>query len=217
MPTATLAILLGAYLLSGDGAPLRAVYGPDIDLAEHNKWLSMLQNGGNAGVLRQMQTNNEETVAFAGRSAFTVLELLWTEVSPIAALLVGGAAVYGYRRMSPATRQRFADGITSLLKQHAEVADWCARETDAFLAAAAPIPTSEQMAEMLPFEAVLTRVCLYTVARTGRGDYSASQLAAVPGLLPMPHSETRIRTVLRSTSAFHQHARGRFQLGRPVA
>lgn len=216
-PTATLALLLGAYLLSGDHAPLYAVYGPDADLTEHNKWLGMLQSGGNAGVLRQMQKDNEETIAFAGRSVFTVLELLWTEVSPIAALLVGGAAMYGYRRMPPATRQRIADAITSLLAQHAQVADWYKRETDAFLAAAAPIPTWKQMAQTLPAEAVLTRACPHTVARAGRGDDSAGQLATVLGFVPVPHSETRIRTVLRSTSAFHQHARGRFQLGQPAS
>ena len=38
MPSAVLALLLGAFFLSEDGKPLRAVYG-DADLSGHREWV----------------------------------------------------------------------------------------------------------------------------------------------------------------------------------
>jgi hypothetical protein len=192
------------------------VYGHDADLSHHEKWLSVLQAGGNAGVLQQIQREDAETVAFAGRAAFLLLELLWTKVSPIAVLLLGGAAVYAYRRTSPPTRQRIADGVNKIVEYYTEIAARQTQETDRLTSVTAPLPTWSQMECTMPTAAAITRACLYAVARRARGDYSASELVLDLGFLRIPHSDAKIRAALRGSSAFHQHQRGRFQVGRPV-
>ena len=216
VPTATLALVLGAQLVSDDGRPLRAVYGPDAESADFRGWVDTLKTGGDAGVLTQLQRRQEHAVGLAGSLAFGAFKLAWTKIHPIAAVLLGGAAAYAYRRASPAARQHAADTVRMLAENHNAVASSARHKTDAFLSAAAAMPSWPHIADSLPPEAVLLRACLYTVSRRGRGDYSARELATALPALPVAQSEAKVRAILRGSPAFHQHQRGRFQVGRPV-
>jgi len=104
-----LVLVLGAQLVSDDGRPLRAVYGPDAESAQFRGWVHTLMTGGDAGVLTQMQRSQEQAVALAGHVALGAVKLVWTKVHPIAAVLLGGAVGYAYRRASPSTRQHAAN------------------------------------------------------------------------------------------------------------
>jgi hypothetical protein len=55
VPSAVLALLLGAFFLSEDGKPLRAVY-RDADLSCHHEWVDILKTGGDAGQLGKTLT-----------------------------------------------------------------------------------------------------------------------------------------------------------------
>lgn len=218
MPTATLTLLLGGYLLSGDHKVLRAVYGHDVDLAAYGdkKWLPALRAGGNASALRELQRDSEQTVALSGRLVFFAFQQLWTKISPIAALLVGGAAVLLYRHASPATRQHLVKAVNAFTDRYSEIAAQSMRETTVFNALTVAVPTWNQMAQTMSPEAVLTRACIYTLARDARGEHSARELADALDFLPVPHSEPKVRAVLRGSPAFHEWRRGRFQVGRPI-
>jgi predicted nucleic acid-binding protein len=217
VPTATLALVLGAQLVSDDGRPLRAVYGPDAESAHFRGWVRTLMAGGDAGVLTQMQRSQEQAVGLAGHAAFSAFKVVWTKVHPVAAVLLGAAGAYAYRRASPSTRQHAAETVRTLIDNYNTVATSARHKTDAFLSAAAPVPSWSELADTLDREAVLLRACLYTVARRGTGDYSARELATALPALPVPQSEAKVRVTLRGSAAFHQHQRGRFQVGRPVA
>jgi hypothetical protein len=61
-----LALLLEAFFLSGDGKPLRAVYG-DADLSGHQAWVDILKAGGDAGQLGKTLTLAANLTALAGQ------------------------------------------------------------------------------------------------------------------------------------------------------
>ena len=66
VPSATLALLLEAFFLSGDRRPLRAVYG-DAGLAGHEEWVSILKAGGDAGELGRSFTLAVNVASLAGQ------------------------------------------------------------------------------------------------------------------------------------------------------
>lgn len=82
VPTATLALLLGAVMLSTDRKVLWAVYGRNADLARHEKYLQLLQLGGQAGTLAAIKEQEGTTLGAAGNLVFAGLELLWREIAP---------------------------------------------------------------------------------------------------------------------------------------
>jgi hypothetical protein len=73
VPTAALALLLQAPLLSRDSAPLKAVYGPATEPSLHAGYLEALTAGGQLHVLREVSTMSaliaEITVGGAYRAA----------------------------------------------------------------------------------------------------------------------------------------------------
>ena len=70
VPSATLALALGAFFLSDDRAALRAVYGYDLDLAGHRAWVDLLKAGGDAGELGTMMFSVVMIPTIAGAGLF---------------------------------------------------------------------------------------------------------------------------------------------------
>lgn len=80
VPTAIAAMVLGAPLLSGDYAPLTAVYGPGVDMKQHDAYLNALFGGGRALVVSQ-----------------------WGHVAMMLARLFGGLGTSGIRALAART------------------------------------------------------------------------------------------------------------------
>lgn len=214
VPTATLALHLGAFLLSTDKAALRAVYGPDVDFARHDQWVSILGVGSDAGSLGQMSHSTTGATLAVGYGGYLGLKWVWQHVSPFAVVAVAALAGFALYKMGPETRRKIADGGIGILMYFIELYALYQQAEAQFRAVAPAIPSWEQIAEDIQDNrSTLTRACLYTLARTATSALSVEQLAAALPELPVPRNVTALRAVLRSRTCFRQTYRGRWQVG----
>ncbi len=217
VPSARLALVLQAFFLSNDRAALRAVYGPDIDVDEHETWLEVLRAGGDAGELGQMLQFGLNVAGLMGQSAVSGLKRIearfgWWALIPFA---LGFAIVV--RRASPQTKERITSSArslgTALLETAAAVLTTYRAARERFERRIPEQPTWESLAEVCPPEAVLARACLHTLARSPQGDRSARELAGDLPFLPVASGEAKVRAVLRTRDCFFEAWRGRWQVG----
>jgi len=221
LPTAALALLLGAPLLSKDRKPVIAVYG-DIDYPRHVRWLDALAAGGDLGSLGQVL---QATVLLGGGlgegAVHAVRSLLRTIPWPWMLLLAGVGAV-GYMRLVPAeAKQRIASGAKTASRVAVEIlGDLCMNFAEAqvqFNELAAPAADPADVGETLTAEAALIRACLYHLARLPKSHISASELREfLQYRVSFPSGEQKIRAVLRENACFSEVYRGRFQVGRSL-
>lgn len=214
VPSATLALQLGAFFLSTDRKALKAVYGPDVDLARHDNWLAVLKLGGNAGASGQLSQSLADGSLMVGGSVFLALRWVWENLSPWVAVAAVGAGGYALYRTSPETRHNAVDAATSLMTGSADLRAWYVDTTADFLAAAPTIPAWGELAALNGQEATLERACLHTLARSPMTDRSAAELSNDLGVdLPVAHGQAKVRAVLREKICFEPSHRGRWQVG----
>jgi len=215
VPTATLTLQLGAVLLCTDRKPLWAVYGPDVDLDRHEKYLDILRLGGNAAALRRIHDEKADPLALGVNLFMAGIGALW-RWSPLAVPLAGVAVWQLLKRTKPSTRERATAVVAEMFARYGQLLVMMNEATEAFRSAAAPTPGWGKPAEVLAPEAVLTRACLHTLARSASSDRSAAELTGQLPQLPVAQGEAKVRTTLRrDATAFHQPYKGRFQVGRP--
>jgi predicted nucleic acid-binding protein len=94
VPTATLALLLGAPFLSKDASPLRAVYGEGVDHLAHAHWLHALSAGGDLGPLSQYMQTASMAMFALGYGIYAGVRGLARRI-PLPWLMVGGASLLG--------------------------------------------------------------------------------------------------------------------------
>jgi predicted nucleic acid-binding protein len=217
VPSAVLALVLGAYYLSKDKTALRAVYGDAADLVKHDKWLEILKAGGNAGELGQMINALVGVVGLAGYGVVAGVRRL----PPIAVIgglgLFGAAAAVAYRRSSETSRQslragfgRFATGVAELFAAYQMY-------TREFRQAAPPSPPWANLAAASSRDAALLRACLYSLSRSRASDRSALELSRVLPDIGTGRGEAKVRTALRASTLTSETWRGRWQVGRSMA
>lgn len=222
LPTAALALLLGAPLLSKDRKAVAAVYG-EIDYSLHVRWLDALGAGGDLGPLGQVL---QATVLLGGglgvAGVHAVRSLLGTIPGPWLLLLASlGAA--GYVRLVPTeTKEKIASGVMAASRVAFEiVGDLCMNFGEAqaqFKELAAPSCDPASFGEALTAEAALTRACLFHLARQPRSHVSASELREFFRYrINFPSGEQKVRTALRRNPCFVEVYRGRFQVGCSLA
>lgn len=217
VPSATLALVLGAFYLTKDRTALRAVYGSGFDVAGHERWVDLLRAGSDVGQLAQMvalaasvlqgaaQALWDSTAGRRGRGTqFTVLGVL------------AGALVVWLWHASPETRERLRTMATRAFDL---LADYQILK-QAFLSAAAPVPDWDELAVTIPPDAALARACLSLLGRSGGSLHSAREVAQMlPDSLAVPRGEAKIRHALREFACFAEPLPGAFQAGhvaRPV-
>ena len=122
VPTALLALLLDAPLLSKDKKPLVAVYGEDFDYDAHTEWLDNLRAGGDMGPLGEamrltvMVGGGISLAGFQGARAI-VKKVPW----PILlGLIIAGIIAYN-TYVSPEMKRKIADGVKSASSVSLEV------------------------------------------------------------------------------------------------
>ena len=222
VPTAALALLINAPLLSKDRAPLRAVYGEPHDHVAHAQWLDQLRAVGDLSPLGRLVGALESLIGMASSGAFQGVTAVARRV-PWPWLMVGAVATAGAFRyvVTPETRQRvqaaLGAGLTSVGTTAIEVisaGEAARRQFDSLL----PVqPEWGHVAASRGTEAALTRAALYHLARSPQSNLSARELAAALRLTDgFPRGEAKVRATLRRENAFNEPYRGRFQVGAPA-
>jgi predicted nucleic acid-binding protein len=213
VPSATLALVLGAFYLSNDKNALRAVYGPDADLSQHDEWLEVLKAGGNAGELSKMLQLAINMVVLFGGGIVSRLKRLAAESGPWA---VGAGAlllVIGAMRTSHETRQRLRSAATSVGTTLLQTFVAYQQFHSQFQGLAPLVPGWDELSVTNDPDDVLARACLHTLARSAMSNRSAAELSRQLPFLPVAQGETKVRHTLRSHDYFSQVWRGRWQVG----
>jgi predicted nucleic acid-binding protein len=223
VPTATLALLINAPLLSKDRAPLRAVYGEPFDHVAHAQWLGQLSAVGDLGPLGRLAGAIDSLLGLAASGAFQGVAAAARRV-PWPWLLVGAVAAAGAFRylIAPETRQRvqatLGAGLASAGATVMEVVNAREAARGQFESLLPVQPGWDEVVASRGTGTALTRASLFHLARSPQSDLSASELAAV--LLRhtdgFPRGEAKVRAALRREPAFNEPYRGRFQVGAPA-
>jgi hypothetical protein len=216
VPTAILGLLLDAPVLSQDGNLLKAVFGVDFDCAAHGEWLEALRAGGDLGPLGDFVNAGYILTASAALGTYTLgAKMVEFFGWPVTLLLVGAGALGFHYLASPETKAKVGRGITTAASEGWELLQALAVTYGQALAEIEALaPGSDPYRGGYDAEGVLRRKCLHTVARARSGHVSADQLSEMLVSLDVPHGEKKVRDVLRTTRAFEEVSRGRFQVGR---
>jgi predicted nucleic acid-binding protein len=212
VPSAVLALLLGAFFLSGDGKPLRAVYG-DADLSGHQAWVDILKAGGDAGQLGKTLTLAANLTALASQGMASGARRIAAATSPWVLVAAGLGAAWWYRNRSASTRQQVTSAARYVLTCALSAAVLYQEVQDQFTSAAPKTPGWQSLAADLHPAAVLGRACLHTLARSTGCDRSAAELTAELPHLGVAQGEAKVRQVLRNGGPFTEVWRGRWQAG----
>jgi len=217
VPSAKLALALGAFHLSDDRPALRAVYGLQLDLAEHHAWVEALKAGGDAGELRNLLRGAVAlAVVFGGGLAAGVKRMV-AALGPWIVVIAAAAGVVVVSRISAETRRRLK-GVVIAAGESLAQAYLAHAEVSARFGRAAPrVPKCEELRATNHPQAVLARACLATLPRSGRSHLSAEDLAKELPFLGVPQAKARVRSTLRSHRFFFGAWRGRWQVGEVVA
>ena len=213
MPSAVLALLLGAFFLSEDGKPLRAVYG-DADLSGHRDWVDILKAGGDAGQLGKTLTLAANLTALAGQGLASGARRIAAATSPWVLVAAGLGAAWWYLNRPASTRQQVTSAAEAVLT-------CAARRGGRLPGSPGPVHqrthrrprAGQSLAADLRPAAVLGRACLHTLARSPGCDRSAAELTAELPYLGVAQGEAKVRQVLRDGGPFTEVWRGRWQAG----
>jgi hypothetical protein len=230
-PTATLALLLNAPVLTHDRALLRAVYGDSADVAALAEWLGIALAGrvmGETDMQAWAVSATGELTIRGGVAAGEALVRLFLRLPLYVQLLIIGAVVGGVivarKPLSDAARAAGIAGKQFLSENLLPVLTAIATEREVaaeMLLAASPSggdgwTVGLPMLPDLPEAVALTRVCLYALARSH--PRSAAALSRdLPSNLGILCGAAKVRAVLYGQRCFHPLGRGRFQVGRPWA
>lgn len=218
VPTATLALLLGAPLMSRDGKPLRAVYGQSREFAADDTSLDRLRERGDAGAAAQYAQSIEIMLGLFGEGLLGGFRAVNSRVSWAPLLLgvvAGGTLIYGATSAEQRRRLGSAVGIAalSLAAVMEELGELQRSAETRYKALAPPRPAEEALADELG-DRWLERACLEHLARSPRSDLSAVELGtSLRDTAVSPRSAAVVRAALRRSEAILEPRRGRFQLG----
>lgn len=223
LPTAILTLLLDAPLLSRDRKPLVAVYSEEIDHIAHREWLDNLRAGGDLGPLGQAIQATTIVGSGMGIAGYEGLRAVSKLVPWPILLAMVVAGVYGYSRFtSPETKRKVGDGVKMTSKFAFEalgdlsITFVQAKSTFEQLPTPSSSPDHLHDDALTP-EAMLTRACIYHLARNSRSNMSAAELSStLRTRLSVPCGEKQVRATLREHVCFVEVYRGRFQVGRSL-
>jgi predicted nucleic acid-binding protein len=226
VPTARLAMLLHAPVLTRDKPLLCAVHGEDADIEERAEWLRIALAG------RALSESDREMwytllglegLAHAGIAGIEQLVGAIQKLPPAVQLSilvgVGGAVILGRQSIADFLRtagKRFLDAVTPM------VTAW-GKERElayAWIQASRPpleVPLSATGVPTLPpaEPASLARGSLYALARARIGLTPAQLASLLRTSFTIPATDAQVYAVLRTQPAFHPLPDGRWQVGRP--
>ncbi len=228
VPTAILALLLNAPVLTRDRRLLRAVHGNDANIDDLTEWLRIALAGralGEADEQLLFATIGAQLLGRGSIAGATKLIRMLGSLPPLAQI----AILAGTTGLAVAARRPIADFLISVRRVFAQSAErllpeleaWAAeRETAlAWLHAAAPPMGPNSVVSNFPTISddadALVRLCVYVLGRAEGAISAASLRRGLPTEIAAYVAVTQIRAVLRESVCFYQLPRGRWQLGRP--
>ncbi|MBL8776751.1 MAG: hypothetical protein JNK12_12485 [Acidimicrobiales bacterium] len=211
VPSAVLALVLGAFYLTNDRHAFEAVYGGEQSFGAHSDWVGLLGAAGDAGELGKLVQGSTHSLLIAGAGMVEVVRWLANRYGHVVALAVASSISLALVA-SPQRRHRmrsFAKGVGelafSLLAEQQSA-------SEQFAQALCATPSWADLSASKP-DGVLLRASLRTLARSGRSPRRASELAGLLPALGVPQGEDKVRATLRSCDAFQEVYRGRWQVG----
>jgi hypothetical protein len=216
VPSAVLALAMGAFFVSVDAAPHETVYGRRMSAAERCAWLPILHAGGDSAELQRLAAFTNAVPLLAAWGGSHVVRRLWG-YSPLL-VLGAGAAVSLFAMQFPRERYRagwdvLVRGI-SVLSTHVYQPQYDALAR--FRSALPPFPSWDDLVEHLTRDGALARACLYRLSRSRSSPATAGKLAEELPELRIGQAPQRIGKVLRRYDCFFEPYRGLWQLGSPV-
>jgi predicted nucleic acid-binding protein len=217
VPTATLAIALGALPITKDHAPWKAVHGARTDAAHLDLWLSRLMSIGD-----RAETEKLLSFTLAGVAAPGVAALHWGAKlyrhSPLAfgitATLIVGAAFCVpppmYRSGWDAIKIGIGNFNDAIMTPNVQANDELQRELP-------PFPAWEDLVAETSRDAALARACLYRLARSRRTPATVGRIVEDLPTLGIGQEAPRVGKVLRRYPCFAELAPKWWQVGRPNA
>lgn len=215
VPSATLALLLEAPLVSADKRPTQAVYGADAAVRRHSELLDLFRVTGDSVQFRETAAA-AALIPYASGSALVQATIRAARAAPAVALISSAAVVLWLARgVRSETWRRIGRTAGRGLELVGEAFTVHQAWQERVQAAAPDPPSWQQLASRAPGEGVLTRALLRTFAHAPRSQLTVAELVGQLPTLPVASGERSTRRVLRAhTSAvFHEFPRGRWQLG----
>jgi predicted nucleic acid-binding protein len=216
VPSATLALALGAFYLTEDAEARFAVYGVDADAPERRNWLAPLQCGGDAGELQKLERVAFALPAAAIAGGFSFGGWLYKK-SPW--ILAGAMALglFAAARVKRETYRALGRGLGEAASRFGEAVLWPYYEnSERFRAMAPRIPSWETLLEANDRESVLARSCLCTLARRRKCPMTAGEIATALPRLGIGQNAQRIGRILRTHECFFEPYQRHWQVGRAV-
>jgi predicted nucleic acid-binding protein len=217
IPSVTLALLLRAFYMSEDRKAIRAVYGREFSRDEVRAWREVLSAGGDAGAIGTLFHAGAMLTEGLSLGIWDIFDKLTGSRNPwlkfLVSVVLAGGAGYLYHRMPEERRVAFRNRVGQAVSIAGAIgAEY--KQANARVDRALPaVPSWEQLAGEQQRRAVLTRACVYTLARA-QGDQSAEELATLLPALGVGQSAPLVREVLyKYPECFEQVYRGRWQVG----
>jgi predicted nucleic acid-binding protein len=218
VPSAILALSLGAFFVSHDRAALRAVYGPGIDIEAHRDWLEVLRSSGEAGELGKLVLVSAITPTALVAGALEGGRWISRRLGPWALLpLALGGALLAHERISGESWRRMWSGFGELAVAFTDLYLRYLHAHQTFAAAAATSPNWAELIRCNPAEDVVTRACMRALAATPAATRSATELAEEElRRLGVEVEAATIDRVLGMSGCFRPLAEGAWQLAHPA-
>jgi hypothetical protein len=218
VPSAILALCLGAFFLSHDRAALEAVYGEGIDIEAHREWLGILRSSGDAGELGKLVLVSAITPTALVAGAVESGRWISRHVSPWAflALIIGGAW-FAYERVPSETWRQLRSGLGTGILAFGDLYFRYLEAHRTFALASAPAPDWSELADCLPTEALAIRASMLDLVTGPSGTRSSKKLSddalARFGVEVVP---TMLERYLADAGCFRALGSGLWQLGHPA-
>jgi predicted nucleic acid-binding protein len=213
-PSVMLALALGAFYLSKDEAPWKAVYDTIADKDVLLDWLAPVRGGSTADELSKIGFAAMILPALAfqaiGQGYQTIRRHTPFAFVPLLALLAYGAYKVPRDKYNDVLRGvGYATEVFMAMRYRYEQA------LERFNAMAPPVPLWEKLADAASRRSVLHRACLMALARSPHSQRSATELASMLPDTFVGQSSPLVREVLRAQPSFYEPYRGRWQVGAP--
>lgn len=231
VPTAILALLLHAPVLTRDKRLLRAVHGNDADIDSLREWLDLALAGRALSETDKQMWAAGVGIELVGRGTVAGTRAVVRAVGSLPPVLqlavmlagigVGVAAVVNRKaitdtlgRAGRAFVDQFGPAIVTWYQERQLSIAWV-HASDPPLVEAGTASGLPMVPSVLGPSA-LTRVCIYALGRAPEGVTAAILASSLPTDLPMATGVAKVRQVMRTHRCFFYLPKGRWQLGRPA-